>query len=635
MPFDSPDVKLGDLLGEVDAGKVQLPDFQREWKWDDDRIASLLTSISLDHPVGVLMMLEVGGSDVRFKPRPVSGVPDPPPQHPERLLLDGQQRVTSLYQALKSSCVVDTTDARGKRLKRWYYVDMRLALEVDGDREDAMLSVPEDRVIRTDFGRVVERDLSSMDLECRAEVFPLARVYDMGAVFEWQNRYVQLSPLGAEQAADRWNAFFEQVLKRFVDYTVPVIVLKKETPKEAVCTVFEKVNTGGVVLNVFELLTATFAVDDFRLNDDWRQRKQRFDARPVLHKLESTDLLQAIALVASWHRRQAVVANPSNAGDGSVPAVSCRRKDILKMSLEDYQRWAEPVTSGFEWAAQFLAREKVFAAGDLPYRTQLVPLAAARCIVGAATDDYANDHRLRQWYWCGVLGELYSGAVETRFARDVEQLPAWIDGGQAPRTVAEASFEATRLLSLRTRNSAAYKGVHALLMKRGARDWLRAVELDMAQFFDLHIDIHHIFPRKWCDDHRVDPGERDSIVNKTPLSYDTNRSIGGRAPSSYVQTLEDRVGSDLEPILSHHLIDMHQLRTDDFQGFFSARLEALVDLVSEAMGKPVARDDQASGARSAYEDEPDEPSELGEAALAFSSLSAGTADAAAPPTGYN
>ncbi len=605
MPFDSPDVNLGDLLGEVDAGKVQLPDFQREWKWDDDRIASLLASISVDHPVGVLMMLEVGGSDVRFKPRTVSGVPDSP-AHPERLLLDGQQRVTSLYQSLKSGRAVDTSDARGKRLKRWYYVDMAMALDAEGDREEAIMSVPEDRVIRSDFGRAVDLDLRSMDDECQAEVFPLSCAYDMGAIFKWARRYVQLSQLGAEQAAERWNAFFEQVLQHFIGYMVPVIVLKKETPKEAVCTVFEKVNTGGVVLNVFELLTATFAADDFRLNDDWRERKQRLGARAVLQKVESTDLLQAIALVATWHRRQGAAARPSDSSDGGLPAVSCRRKDILKMSLEDYRQWAEPVTAGFEWAAQFLSREKVFAAEDVPYRTQIVPLAAMRCILGAAADEYPNDRKLRQWYWCGVLGELYSGAVETRFARDVEQVPAWIEGGTAPRTVADASFEATRLLSLRTRNSAAYKGVHALLMKRGARDWLRAVDLDMAQFFDLHIDIHHIFPRKWCDDRNIDRGHRDSIVNKTPLSYDTNRSIGGRAPSLYLQTIEGRVGGDLGAILEHHLISADHLRTDDFEGFFAARFEALVDLISEAMGKAVARDDRTSDDGSIYEEDPDE-----------------------------
>ena len=207
------------------------------------------------------------------------------------------------------------------------------------------------------------------------------------------------------------------------------------------------------------------------------------------------------------------------------------------------------------------------------------------------------------------------GAVETRFARDVEQVPAWLAGGSAPRTVADASFEATRLLSLRTRNSAAYKGVHALLMKRGARDWLRAVEIDMAQFFDLHIDIHHIFPRKWCEDRGIDRGQRDSIVNKSPLSFDTNRSIGGRAPSSYIRTLEDRVGHDLEPILERHLVSADHLRVDDFEGFFARRFEALVDVISEMMGKPVARDDLTPGDQSAYEDDVDEPPAPEEVAL--------------------
>jgi hypothetical protein len=108
----------------------------------------------------------------------------------------------------------------------------------------------------------------------------------MGAVFEWNNRYVSRSPLGPDQAATRWNDFYKEVLSNFVQYTVPVIVLNRETPKEAVCTVFEKVNTGGVVLNVFELLTATFAADDFRLNDDWRERKAS-PSRTRKHRLST------------------------------------------------------------------------------------------------------------------------------------------------------------------------------------------------------------------------------------------------------------------------------------------------------------------------------------------------------------
>src|SRR6266498_4206491 len=88
-----------------------------------------------------------------------------------------------------------------------------------------------------------------------------------------------------------WESFTTDVLENVKQYQVPVIVLKKSTPKEAVCTVFEKVNTGGVPLNVFELLTVTFAGDpshpDFRLNDDWHERRKRLDTKPVLRGVEN------------------------------------------------------------------------------------------------------------------------------------------------------------------------------------------------------------------------------------------------------------------------------------------------------------------------------------------------------------
>ena len=597
MPFDSPDVNLGSLLEEVRIGKVQLPDFQREWKWDTDRIASLLASISLGYPVGVLMMLEVGGEEVRFRPRPIAGTDPNVIGRAERLLLDGQQRTTSLFQSLKAEHPVATTDTRGKRLKRWYYIDIAAALDPEADREEAIRGIPENRLVTSDFGRQIDADYSTMDKECGAEMFPLWRA------FEWQGRYCAIVEPSEESAMERWNRFFNEVLQNFVHYTVPVIVLKKETPKEAVCTVFEKVNTGGVVLNVFELLTATFASDDFRLNDDWQARKERFTRKDVTKKLESTDFLQAISLVASYRRREAAVQN-GGGSDSGLPAVSCRRKDILRLTLDDYRANADAVTEGFEWVAQFLAFDKIFKADDVPYRTQMVPLAALRAILGSDLDDYAANEKLRQWFWCGILGEVYGGAVETRFARDVEQVPSWLRGGETPRTVYDASFDASRLETLRTRNSAAYKGIYALLMKRGARDWMRAREIDIAAFFDLSVDIHHVFPRKWCDEHGIDPGRRDSIINKTPLSWDTNRSIGGRPPSSYLQTIQERTelsDSQLEELLARHLIEDSALKADDFETFYAKRKTSLLALISEAMQKEVRRDDLAPEETPVYE----------------------------------
>lgn len=101
MPFESPDENLNEPLKRIATGKLQLPDFQREWLWDDDRIKSLLASVSQGYPVGVVMTLEVGEKAVSFAPKPLAGV-DAGQVSPDELLLDGQQRLTSLYQALAS-----------------------------------------------------------------------------------------------------------------------------------------------------------------------------------------------------------------------------------------------------------------------------------------------------------------------------------------------------------------------------------------------------------------------------------------------------------------------------------------------------------------------------------------------------
>lgn len=348
---------------------------------------------------------------------------------------------------------------------------------------------------------------------------------------------------------------------QFTGYFVPVIVLTKETPKEAVCTVFEKVDTGGVPLNVFELLTATYASDNFRPKDDWQSREQRLRRRRV-NALESSDFLQAVTLLATRARQLEWTGS-----DSDRPGVSCKRKDILRLSLDEYQKWADAAEEGFDWAATLLAQEGIFTASDVPYRTQLVPLAAIRATIGDEIDNLGIFNRIRQWYWSGVLGELYGGAIETRFARDLEQVVEWVtDDGPPPGTVSAASFNSSRLLTLRTRNSAAYKGIYALLMREGCLDWQKHKPITLASFFDYRIDIHHIFPKAWCTkaENDVDPARRESIVNKTAISFDTNRSVGGRPPSEYLPTLQKKasvsVARMLETVMGWEGYHLHMFK---------------------------------------------------------------------------
>ena len=142
--FKTNPVSLKSLLEDAGSGKIQLPDFQRGWVWDDDRIRGLLSSISRGFPVGAIMTLEAGG-EIRLKSRMIEGAEENSANGAEAFLLDGQQRLTSLYQSLLHEGPVDTHDNRGRRIKRWYYVDMLAAMDPNVDRDDAIISVPEDR----------------------------------------------------------------------------------------------------------------------------------------------------------------------------------------------------------------------------------------------------------------------------------------------------------------------------------------------------------------------------------------------------------------------------------------------------------------------------------------------------------
>ncbi len=319
----------------------------------------------------------------------------------------------------------------------------------------------------------------------------------------------------------------------------------------------------------------------------------------------SAALLQAVTLLVTRARR---LSRPPD-DSGKAPAVSCRRPDILGLRRDEYERWAPEVERGFLWAARFLNDERIFDVRDIPYQTQLVPLAAIHVALGERAETVGTVEKIRRWYWCGVLGELYGGSIETRFANDLVQVVDWIGGaGSEPSTVYDSSFDPGRLLTLRTRNAAAYKGVYALLMKRGCRDWLYDRDITFADHYQLAVDIHHIFPKAWCAANGVDPVQQESIVNKTAISAATNRIIGGKAPSRYLRQLVERADttiSSVRALVEGHQIVHEHLAADDFKAFFAARQRALLDLIGQAMGKAIS--DVAGAAVADYELDAEEP----------------------------
>ncbi|XWW46645.1 DUF262 domain-containing protein [Fibrella sp. USSR17] len=589
--FSSDKVSLSDLLKQIDEGKLQLPDFQRGWVWDDYHIVSLLASIGQTYPIGAVMTLETGNADVRFQTRPIEGVIRQLFSPAERLILDGQQRLTSLYQALWAKQAVKTRDLRGKSVERYYYLDIDKALSHEVDLEDAIVSLPSDRKQRNFRGEVIA-DYSTPALEYENEMLPLNAVLHAADLTNWQIHYLQAVPGELMvKRLQRWNQLNEMLLAPMLQYLVPIIDLKKQTSKAAICQVFEKVNTGGVPLTVFELLTATFAIDDFNLRNDWNRRTSTLAEYKLLQTVSSDYFLQAVCLFASYDRRSQ--AAQQQVDEERLPAVTCKRRDILKLQLADYQAWADQAQAGFIKAAQFLHTQYLFSPWDIPYQTQLVPLAVFLHLLGDAANTSGGQQKIRQWYWSGVLGELYGSAVESRFAKDVVDVPQWVvvPGSAEPATVREANFYPERLLSLRSRNSAAYKGVYALLMQQNPVDFRSGKAINAHTYFDEAIDIHHVFPKDWCKSKGILAKQYDSIINKTPLSAHTNRKIGGKAPSEYLAKLRDESGGVDEAqqkiVIDSHHINYELLRTDAFNAFMNERGHELISIISRAMNKTI------------------------------------------------
>lgn len=576
------DTELSELMREVSTGKEQLPEFQRGWTWDNDRIRGIIASLSQGYPMGAIMRLEYGNENVRFKYRTIEGV-TVTGVTPEFLILDGQQRLTSMYRATCCKEPVETTTEKGKEIKRFYYLDIKKCLDESEDRVDAVIAVPSDRKIKTNFDRDVVLDLSTRELEFEHEMFPINIIFDSNAREDWADGYKEYHEYD-KAFMEKYKQFRTQVIDTIVGYKLPVITLGKETPREAVCKVFENVNTGGVPLTVFELVTATFATYDFDLRKDWIECRDKIRGKgetlntDVMEGVDETSFLTAITLYTTYL---------------SDKMTTCKKKDVLALNFEDYKKNRDILLEGYKMARKFLFQQYVFRKRDLPYTTQLIPLSAICAVIRTATFNLPSTQKiLAKWFWCGIMGEMYGGANETRYATDIEDVVADIQGKDSQnRTINAAYFSATRLLSLQTRNSAAYKGIMALVYREQCRDFMQGITMDIVKSMDESLDIHHIFPEAYCKKMGLDKSKWNSIVNKTPLLPASNRQIGGDAPSVYSGNIMKKAEIDeveLRFRIESHLVNYDYLIADDFDHYFIARAKAILKVIEAAMGKTIA-----------------------------------------------
>lgn len=572
--FKPDNEKLVALLDKVQNYELQLPEFQREWVWEDNRIRSLLASLTLGYPIGAIMLLETGGN-YSFKCKSVAGSGNAN-KEPNRMILDGQQRITSTFLSMRCKNHVNTVNEQKKPIRRYYYLDIEKALDSTIDREEAIIAVNENKKIMADIGRTTVLDLSQEQFEFDKKMIPFNILTVSSEINAWRNKYQEYHNFNPD-IIKQYQKIDELIIQPLLNYDIPIINILKDTPKEAVCQVFENVNTGGVPLNAFELLTASFAADNYDLKSDWESIRSQLSVYPTLKEFDNMSFMTSIVLLVEYKEGR---------------TLSCKKKDILNLMSSEYIKYKNDLVNGLKIMYDILVDMCIFSSNDIPYGTQLIPLSVVCAIVGNKVYDVTVKNKIKQWYWCGVFGELYSSANETRYVLDVPQLINWLttQNSIVPKTVSDCNFSTMRLIGLQTRNSAAYKGVNALILCNNAKDWISSSQMAVTNYIADRADIHHIFPKDYCETMNYDKKKWDSVINKTPLFFVTNRYIGGVAPSKYIERIINSRHideSNLKQYVESHAINYDLLKNDNFNDYIIDRAKQILNLIEFNTGKKI------------------------------------------------
>jgi len=327
---------LKDLLYEAHSHAMVLPDFQRDFVWEPGATQELIVSIANNYPAGSI--LRVRDTKHVFAAREFEGAPPLNASKHTFLVLDGQQRLTSLYQAFYGVG------------EHRYYIDLKRLLGGE-DFDDAIFHVR----ANTKWAKARE----SFEVQAKELILPLSVLRGgSGDFLQWLLKVTNPMPSETRiQMLDALTKVNDRWIQTIDDYRFPVVTLSDKTKPDALCTIFETLNRTGVKLSVFELLTARYWPDNINLRTLWDKAREE---NPIIDDFEVDPyyVLQAISLA-------------------SRKAPSCKRSDVLNLAAADITTWWPRVIAGLQLGLDILREDcRVHLPKWLPYQTMLAPLAA-------------------------------------------------------------------------------------------------------------------------------------------------------------------------------------------------------------------------------------------------------------------
>ncbi|QQS65385.1 DUF262 domain-containing protein [Candidatus Saccharibacteria bacterium] len=558
------------LVEKAQKGQLVLPEFQRSFVWPYADVKDLLISIFKGYFIGSILLQDADSKSLPFAYRTIEGVADIASEDTvQKYILDGQQRITTLHYVLYAPQNVNL-----KYTSSPYRFFLNLVALMKDDLENAIYGERE---------RDVRRLIENKELQFEKKTVPFTAL-TQAHWNAWQAEYMSSADdaIKPERAMEvlAWQA----KLQPFFNFTVATLQIDKVKDDDAdgiaeICAVFEKMNSKGVKLTVFDLLTARLYRSNIALRQLWREARQQHEN--ISHVSDEDPDIYAIFILR-------IIA--------LLRGLDVKSSTLINLSADNFETDFVVAATSLDKALARIKSTQGYGAFDtkwIPYPGTAVTLGALIHISQSERLDATSTRAIDKWYWGSVFGERYSSAVESTTTSDFRDLRDYLMGKSNDSDVLarisqdlDHKYLLNKLYSTSRSGSSVYSGVMCLSALKGARDF----RIDDA--ITLHtLDDHHIFPKNYLAKHyknsdlKLTDSQINCVLNRTLISDVTNRKISNKAPSIY---LNDPALIDIdqrEAILRHHYINadgLNAMLSDDFALFQDARAnQVIIDILEK------------------------------------------------------
>jgi len=560
-----------DVVKDIESGKLVLPDFQRDFVWPTKQVGKLMESILNGYYINTLLTLPVsnGGENVPFPPRSVSGISNLDTANNMEMVLDGQQRITSIYYALTApELSLDNT-------KYPQLFCLKFSKVVKGELgEDAITWRRRDwdssqRLIDNDYDVQMEKDL-----------IPFTVFQNSDAFNEWR--------WGLEDYAEEHENVTRDEVRKFDrntgvfrGYDIPIIEMNADTPDSTVVQTFERINTQGLDLGVFDILTARLYPHEINLRGLWEDTVDRYSRIETYANSEGTKRV----------RERVLKTLALNRGE------ECKDASLRELDPDNFESDWKAAASIMDRVLEKAKSTEIGGLGvtekyGFPYGSILAPLANL-IYLAEEEGSYPNQEgleKIRRWYWASVFSRRYSGSSDTTSYQDYNEIKEWVSGNrqEAPEAISEGQNLIPIELDLETTTRGGpYDGVMSLLVLNGAKDFGTFESINVHQ-----VDDHHIFPnaqlKSGLNNNDYGQTDRNKILNRTIIQYRNNRfKYGDDLPGTYIPEMieEHPQGREgVQNLLEDHFVNedgFEALLNNDYESFCEARKEAIRNAIED------------------------------------------------------